>query len=180
MRRVVSGMLAMLMATSTGIAEPPSRLNGLMWLAGDWRGVGEGDPGTSASERHAEVFLNGRFLRMDGRSVYPRQERNLKGEIHRQLDVWSYDAARDALVLRQFDNLGFVATYVLDKTASTNERLVLIGEHLENIPQGWRARYTYTFKPPDEYHEMLELDPNGKGFKPYVLNRFLRVAAAQP
>lgn len=69
---------------------------------------------------------------------------------------------------------------MLDKAASSNERLVLVAEHLENIPPGWRARYTYTFKPPDEYHEMLELDANGKGFERYVSNRFLRVEAASP
>jgi hypothetical protein len=26
-----------------------------------------------------------------------------------------------------------------------------------------------------EYHEVLELDTDGKGFKPYVTNRFLKV-----
>jgi len=178
--RALWGMFLVLIATSSGIAEPPSRLDGLLWLAGDWRSVGEGEPGASASERHAEAFLDGRYLRMDGRSVYPKQERNPNGEIHTQLDVWSYDKARDALVLRQFDNLGFVTTYVLDKTASTSERLVLVAEQLENIPQGWRARYTFTFKPPNEYHEMLELDPNGNGFKSYVSNRFLRVSSGTP
>ena len=79
-------------------------------------------------------------------------------------------------MLRQFDNLGFVSTYVLDKTASTNERLVLVAEHLENVPSGWRARYTYTFLPPNEYHEVLELAMKGKDFEPYVANNFLRVA----
>ncbi|MGH8284785.1 MAG: hypothetical protein ACRETT_03355 [Steroidobacteraceae bacterium] len=180
MVRVLSGMVAMLLATSSGVAQPPVRLGALQWLAGDWRGVGEGEPGTSASERHAEVFLGGRYLRIAGRSVYPKQERNPNGEIHAQLDMWSYDNARDALVLRQFDNLGFVSTYVLDKTASSNDRLVLVAEHLENVPRGWRARYTFTFKPPNEYHETLELDADGKGFKPYVSNRFLRVATGTP
>jgi hypothetical protein len=44
------------------------------------------------------------------------------------------------------------------------------------VPKGWRARYIITRKSDDEYHEVLELDPDGKGFKPYVTNRFLRVA----
>jgi hypothetical protein len=39
-----------------------------------------------------------------------------------------------------------------------------------------RARYVFTRKSGDEYHEMLELDPDGKGFKPYVTNRFLKVS----
>ena len=151
-----------------------------MWLAGDWRGVGEGEPGTSASERHIEPVLGGRFLRADGRSVYPRQERNPNGEIHTQMDVWSYDAARDAIVLREFDDLGFAATYVMDTESSTEDRLVLIGEHLENVPQGWRARYAFAFVPPDEFHETLELDADGQGFTPYVTNRYLRIRFTSP
>ena len=175
MTRWACGIFVMLAAISAnGAEDPSSALQGLMWLAGDWRGIGEGEPGTSASERHVEPFL-GRFLRMDGSSAYPRQERNPRGEIHRQMDVWSYDEARATLVLREFDDLGFVATYVLDAAASTADRLVLIGEHLENVPQGWRARYTFTFVPPDEFREMLELDADGRGFKPYVSNRYLRI-----
>jgi hypothetical protein len=67
-----------------------------------------------------------------------------------------------------------VTTYVLDESASSDARLVLVAEHLENVPRGWRARYVYTFEPPDAYQETLELDANGKGFKPYVTSRFLR------
>ncbi|WP_313918158.1 hypothetical protein [Tahibacter sp.] len=37
----------------------------------------------------------------------------------------------------------------------------------------------YTFVPPDEYRELFELDPNGKGFQPYTSNRFLRVGEAK-
>lgn len=51
--------------------------------------------------------------------------------------------------------------------------------HLENVPPGWHARYTYTFAQPDEYRELFELDPNGKGFRPYTATRFLRVGAAK-
>ena len=156
-------------------ADSPSRLVALQWLIGDWAGVGHGEPGTSATERYVESFLDGRYLRVRGRSVYPKQEGNPRGEVHEEMDVWSYDAARDALILRQFDNLGFVSTYVQDKAASTNERLVLVAEQLENVPSGWRARYTYTFVPPNEYHEVLELAMKDKDFEPYVSNNFLRV-----
>jgi hypothetical protein len=55
------------------------------------------------------------------------------------------------------------------------DRWVLVAESLENVPRGWKARYVFTRKSDDEYHEMLELDPDGKGFQPYVTNRFLRL-----
>ena len=81
--------------------------------------------------------------------------------------------------MREFDTLGFVGTYVLDKAASAADRWVLVAESLENVPKGWKARYVVTKKSADEYQEMLELDPDGKGFKPYVTTRFLKVSATE-
>lgn len=172
MLRVICGALTMWLLLSTVSAQTPDGLAEMRWLIGDWKGKGEGDPGISTSERHTEAILDNHYLRVNGRSVYPKQERNPKGEIHAEIDIWSYDRTRKMIVLRQFDTLGFVTTYILDKTASTANRWVLNAEHLENVPQGWRARYTYTRLSPTEYEEVLELDSDGKGFKPYVTNRF--------
>jgi len=157
----------------------PDPLARIAWLKGDWVGVGEGEPGTSATERHVRCALSCRYLRIDARSVYPKQEKNAKGEIHLSMDMWSFDRKRNKLMLRTFDNLGFTTTYAEDAAASNETKLVLVAEHLENVPSGWQARYTYTFVPPDSYQELFELDPNGKGFQTYVSNRFLRVDPAQ-
>ncbi len=182
MLRFIAGLLSSCLAASfliggTATAQSPDGLAEIRWLVGEWRGVGEGEPGTSASERHVDSFLGGRYIRASGSSVYPKQERNPKGEVHRQLDVWSYDRARGAIVLRTFDTLGFTCTYVLDGAASSGDRWVLNAESLENVPKGLKARYIYTHTSENEYHEVLELDMDGKGFKPYVTNRFLK---AQP
>lgn len=145
-------------------------------LAGRWTGVGEGVPGTSAALRTIARDLNGRFVRAEGRSVYPKQEKNAKGEVHDSLSIWSYDKARKLLVLRVFDSLGFVSTYVQDRAASTDDVIVLESEQMENVPAGWRARYTYSLVSADEFRELFELNPDGKGFKPYVTGRYMRVA----
>lgn len=79
-------------------------------------------------------------------------------------------------VLRQFGNLGFVSTYVQDKAASRPRHLVLVSEHLKNVPSGWKARYTYDFVSDVEYRERFELDA-GTGLATYTFNRFLRVGA---
>jgi hypothetical protein len=177
MRRLLVVGLLMCMVGSAGAASPSADgLAELRWLVGEWRGVGQGDPGISGSERHIDSFLDGKFIRAEGRSVYLKQEKNPKGEIHSELDIWSYDRARSIIVLRQFDTLGFVGTYVHDQDASAQDRWVLVSETLENVPKGWKARYVITRKSDDEYHEQLELDPDGKGFKPYVTNKFLKIA----
>ena len=174
--RWISSLAVIVLVAGVQAAEPKADgLAELRWLAGEWRGVGQGDPGTSGSERHIDSYLDGKYIRSQGRSVYPKQEKNPKGEVHAELDLWSFDKARGSIVFRQFDALGFVGTYVIDKAASGPDRWVLVAESLENVPKGWKARYVFTRKSDDEYHEMLELDPDGKGFQPYVTNRFLRV-----
>jgi hypothetical protein len=165
MRSMLLSILVALSSASVGAAEPAKDgLAEFRWMEGEWRGIGEGDPGTSASERHVDLYLGNKYLRATGRSVYPKQENNPKGEVHSQLNLWSFDRARSAVVMREFDTLGFVCTYVLDKAASAPDRWVLVAESLENVPKVWKARYVVTRKSEDEYHEMLELDPDGKGF----------------
>ena len=176
MRSMILSVCAFLCATVAGAAEPAKDgLAELRWMQGEWRGVGEGDPGTSGSERHVDSYLGNKYIRATGRSVYPKQDKSPKGEVHEQLNLWSFDRARSVIVMREFDTLGFVCTYVLDKAASAPDRWVLVAESLENVPKGWKARYVITRKAEDEYHEMLELDPDGKGFQPYVTNRFLKL-----
>lgn len=175
MRWILSLAVIVFIAGAQAAEPKADGLAELRWLIGEWRGVGQGDPGTSGSERHIDSYLDGKYIRAEGRSVYPKQEQNPKGEIHSQLNMWSYDKARSAIVLREFDTLGFVGTYVLDPVASGPDRWVLVAESLENVPKGWKARYVLTRKSDDEYHELLELDPDGKGFKPYVTNRFLKI-----
>ncbi len=173
---IVPTIIVLALAASPGFARETKsdRLAAVAWLVGDWTGVSEGDPGVAATTRHAKRVQNDRFIMVEGRSVYPKQEKNKSGEVHTQIDLWSFDRLRNLIVMRQFDSLGFVSTYVQDRAASTGGRLVLVSEHLENVPVGWKARYTYIFRAPNEYHEFFELDADGQGFKPYVSGKFLR------
>ena len=91
-----------------------------------------------------------------------------------RLDRKTVDAP-EPVILRTFDTLGFTCTYVLDRAVSSADRWVLNAESVENVPKGMKARYIYTRPSENEYHEVLELDTDGKGFKSYVTNRFLRV-----
>jgi hypothetical protein len=171
-------LIPVLLASCAAQAQPrQDRLAAVAWIAGDWTGAGEGQPGRSTSERHAVRIQNDHFIQVDGRSVYVPQAGNPDGETHSQIDFWSFDRQRGLLVLRQFDSLGFVSTYVQDAEASTGGRLVLVSEHLQNVPAGMRARYTYEHPSENEYRELFELDM-GRGFETYVSNRFVRSDAS--
>ncbi len=176
--RIATAVAAILLAaTPAKAAKADDPLAKISCLVGEWAGVGEGQPGLSASERRT-TRAHGRFIVVEGRSVYPKQERNKKGETHSSTDIWSYDRARGVLMMRQFDNLGFVSTYVEDKRKGARpSQWFMMAESLENVPKGWNARYAYECVSNDEYREIFELDA-GKGFELYVSGRFLRMENA--
>jgi hypothetical protein len=141
---------------------------------GRWQGTSEGRPGNGTAEREYTRILNSRFVHMKNRSVYPPQERNVKGEQHEDIGIFSVDKARKRIVFRQFHIEGFVNEYV-QEPQSAEGTLVFVTEAIENIPTGWRARETYRLIAPDEFEEVFELAPPGKPFELYSRGRFKRM-----
>jgi len=77
--RWISSLAVILFVAGVQAVEPKADgLAELRWLVGEWRGVGQGDPGTSGSERHMDSYLDGKYIRSQGRSVYPKQEKTPK------------------------------------------------------------------------------------------------------
>jgi hypothetical protein len=176
-------LLALTMAGSTVLASgvqnnapapATDRLALVATLLGRWVGTTEGQPGKGTVEREYVRLLGTRFIQGRNRSSYPPQEKNPKGEVHEDMGVFSFDAARKTVVFRQFHIEGFVSQYLLDPE-STATRLVLKTESIENIPAGWRARETYTFPSPNELEEVFELAEPGKPFDLYSRSRLTRV-----
>jgi hypothetical protein len=143
-------------------------------FVGHWEGTGKGEPGTSRSEREYAFVLNGRFLHVKNRSVYPPQDKNPKGETHLDWGLFSYDRNRKQLVLRQFHVEGFVNQYALKSISSDGKTLVFETESIENIPAGWRARETYRIVNENEFIEVFELAAPGEEFKVYTETHFKR------
>jgi hypothetical protein len=152
----------------------PDNLALVAGLVGKWTGTGEGEPGKSTVEREYTRVLGGKFVQVRNRSTYPPQEKNPKGEVHEDLGMMSFDAARKTVVLRQFHVEGFVNQYTAD-AGSTPARIVFTSEAIENITPGWRARETYVLSGPDRFEETFELSEPGKPFAVYTKNTFTRV-----
>lgn len=73
-----------------------------------------------------------------------------------------------------------LSLYALDRSERWRNGaggIVLVSEHLQNVPEGMRARYTYEHPSENEYRELFELDM-GRGFETYVSNRFVRSTAS--
>ncbi len=52
-------------------------------FSGQWRGVGDGKWGTSSAEKLFAFILDGKAMCRGGSSVYPVQDRNPEGELHK-------------------------------------------------------------------------------------------------
>ncbi len=168
-------LLVETMAPVSAFAEEVS-LERMSFLLGEWRGVGEGKWGQSASERSYSSVFDGTFIQGQGRSVYPRQEKNPAGEIHQTIDLYSFDQNRKTVVLRQFDNEGFVTTYYLNLESLTGDKMEFVAEHLENVPASWRARVTFQTGEDGELLEHFDLDTATGAFQRYLTTRFYRVS----
>jgi len=148
-------------------------------LVGRWGGVGDGLWGAAAVERVYTPFLGGEFIKGDGQSIYPKQERNPDSEIHSSMDIYSYDIENKIIVLRQFDNEGFVAAYHLDSSQGDKNTFVFESRAMENVPEGWKARITIHFVDQDNIKETFELDTQGEGYKVYLTSLLHRLREAE-
>jgi len=176
-RRSTLLALAAPLAAGPAAAQAPTLHRGLapvQRFLGLWRGDGEGQPGVSTVERSYEPALGGRFLMARHTSRYAPQPKNPKGERHEDLGFFSFDSAAKAIVFRQFHTEGFVNHYAAPAAALAGDVLVFETTAIENIPPGFKARETFTFKGPDAFDELFEIAEPGKAYATYSINRFRR------
>lgn len=172
----VAGFAADASATAApdGPAAHPDPWQPLRRLLGTWEGEVNGEPGAGRARRDYRFILGERFIEASNVSDYPPQEKNPKGEHHEDRGIFSYDRTQKKILLRQFHLEGFVNEYVLESASADGRVLVFVTTAIENIPAGWRARETYTFRSDDEFIEKFELAEPGKDFAPYSETRFQR------
>jgi hypothetical protein len=169
-------LLALLLspAALAQATQQPDVWEPLKYFVGSWEGTAKGQPGNGKVEREYQFVLNGKYLQAKNKSTYPPQEKNLKGEVHEDWGLFSYDRSRKRFVLRQFHVEGFVNQYALDTAAINSKTLVFTTESIENVPAGWRARESYRILNSDEFVEVFELAEPGKELEVYSENRFKR------
>ncbi len=172
--------LAVLLGQGSALSTAqPAPWGALRQLEGDWKGSGKGEPGVSTSERNYSFILGAKFLHGRNRTVYEPQEENSKGEVHQNLDYFSYDRNRKKLVLRQFHGEGFVNQYVRTDSGADPKVFVFETEAIENIPAGWKAKETYRLLDNGEWLETFELAAPGKEYEVYTETRLTKAQAAK-
>ena len=163
--------------TPADLADPWA---GLRALVGRWSGTVSGEPGEGAAEREYRFVLGGRFLRLEGRDVYPARAGVSKGEVREETALFSHDREHGHIVLRQFHADGNVYHFTAAPPARGAREWSLVSENIENVPPGWRARETWQLGAGGELVERFELQAPGKDFQVYAESRLHLAAALAP
>ncbi|MGC3947036.1 MAG: heme-binding beta-barrel domain-containing protein [Chryseolinea sp.] len=143
-------------------------------LIGNWRGTGDGADGKGTYERSYRFVLNNKFIEVRNKSDYQPTKENPKGYHHEDVGYISYDKGRKKFVFRQFHAEGFVNQYILQSVNNDGRTLVFESEAIENIPNGWRARETYTFDQGTLKEDFNLAEPD-KDFAPYTRATLKRI-----
>jgi hypothetical protein len=125
-------------------------------FVGRWTGVEIAGFGQGAGTRSYRFILQDRYLLGENASRFPPQEGLPDGDRHDDWALFSYDRARDTIVLRQFNSEGFVNVFAMAPVNDAS-RLVFVLESSENGPAGLSGSLTYEFVSADEFVERFEL-----------------------
>lgn len=174
--RIKSLVATLLLLASVVVAQKPAAdaWEPLRYLVGTWEGTGKGEPGLSKIQREYRLVLDDKFIQVQNKSTYDPQPKNLKGEVHQDWGMMSFDKTRKTFVLRQFHVEGFVNQYVMTSLSADGKTIVFTSESIENIPAGYRARETYKILGSDEFLEIFEIAEPGKDFEVYSEGHFKR------
>ncbi|MGW8315979.1 MAG: VOC family protein [Bacteroidales bacterium] len=112
-------------------------------LTGNWQGHGSGF-GNDQSEITSSFtwVMDGQYMEIRNESFFEPTLSNPVGEHHTDHGFISFDASREKLIYRQFNNEGYVNRYILQDSLSDDSLLIFETEAIENFAPGGKARFT--------------------------------------
>ena len=173
-RNMVAVIAVLSVCVSAAAEDTADRWGPVRILEGRWTGTGDGKSGLSTTEREYTYILGGNYMKGTNRSVFEPQEKNPKGEVHENIDFFSFDSGRGKIILRQFHVEGFTNTYVLDSVSADGRELVFVTEHIENGPPGMSARLMISILDEDSFSERFELSTGGPEYSCLITNTMKR------
>ncbi|MDX1543551.1 MAG: hypothetical protein R3214_06345 [Christiangramia sp.] len=152
-----------------------AKLNNFDFLIGKWQGVESGVAGDGIGYRTYDYELGGNYIFQKNQSTFPKTEKKPKGEVHRDIGVFSYDSVKDQVIFRSFNVEGFTNIYVLDKKLSDENRYVFITREIENNPGNWKARLTIEIINNEEFTEAFDIATDGENFSSFLRNHWYKI-----
>ncbi|MEO2061846.1 MAG: hypothetical protein ABGW97_02600 [Christiangramia sp.] len=145
------------------------------FLIGNWQGVENGVAGEGIGYRTYTFELGAHYIMEKNQSTFPKSEKKPRGEVHRDIGIFSYNSNREEVVYRSFNIENFTNIFVLDTAESSAEKLVFVTREIENNPGNWVARLTIEKLSENEFRELFEIAMDGSNFSPFLSNHWYRV-----
>jgi hypothetical protein len=145
------------------------------FLIGNWQGVETGVSGDGIGYRTYSYELARNYIMEKNQSTFPKSDKNSKGEVHKDIGMFSYNSNKKEIVYRSFNIEGFTNIFVLDDSLSSETRFVFITREIENNPGNWKARVTIEKISDTEFKEFFAMAMDGETFKPFLQNHWHKV-----
>lgn len=150
-------------------SSPFEKLN---FLLGDWEGTGSGFGNeTSTVKSSFKLLMNDQYIAVRNESKFEATAENQEGELHIDEGYMSYDKNRKVIVYRQFNIEGYINTYVLNDSASSENQLVFETEKIENFVPGGRARWTIKRVDEHQIETIFDVSFPDKGYTCFGTNK---------
>jgi hypothetical protein len=145
------------------------------FLIGNWQGVETGVAGEGIGYRTYSYELGGNYIMEKNQSTFPKSDKNPKGEVHKDIGMFSYNSNKKEIVYRSFNIENFTNIFVLKDTLSTETKFIFITREIENNPGNWKARVMIEKISDTEFMEFFDIAMDGENFKPFLQNHWYKV-----
>jgi hypothetical protein len=146
---------------STTYAQQNQTWKDWLWLMGEWKGEGSGQPGDGGGTFSFKNELDGKILVRKSHSEYPASG-NRPATVHDDLMIVSLDLNGKPTKAIYFDNEGHTINYNIEYRAAS---IIMTSEKLSNSPI---FRLTYSLLANQMVNTKFEMSQDGEKFVPYV------------
>lgn len=172
MKNILFGLL---FVSISAVSTSQEKLESFEFLIGNWQGMESGVAGDGIGFRSYEYELGENYIFQHNQSTFPKTEKKPKGEVHRDIGIFSYDSVKDAVIFRSFNVEGFTNIYELQKDLSDGTKFVFITREIENNPGNWKARLILEKISDSEFIEKFDIATDGENFSNWLKNHWYRV-----
>lgn len=145
------------------------------FLIGNWQGVETGVSGDGIGFRAYTYELGKNYIMERNQSTFPKSDKKPKGEVHRDIGIFSYNANKEEIVYRSFNIENFTNIFVLNDSLSTETKFIFITREIENNPGNWKARVVIEKISDTEFKEFFNIAMDGETFNPFLQNHWYKV-----
>lgn len=149
-------------------AQVESAWKNWIWLTGEWKGEGSGQPGSGGGTFSFQPDLDGKVMVRKSHSEYPASG-NRPATVHNDLMIVSLDYTGNPTKAIYFDNEGHTINYTVSYAPKT---IVLLSDKVPNVPV---FRLTYTLLENQMVNTKFEMSQDGEKFMTYIEGKSKKV-----